>query len=356
MVKTMLRRIAGLSLALGIGAAPLAATPLEDQLRAAVEAGELPGLHSTVVDLNGTRLAEVYFTAEDEIWGRPIGPHEHGPDTLHDLRSVTKSIVGLLYGMALAEGKVPAPDQPLLAQFPDYADLHDGGARDRILIEHALTMQMGTDWNEDLPYSDPRNSEIAMERAQDRYRYVLDRPMVSDPGERWTYNGGAVALLGKLIADGTGMPLEAYAQARLFAPLGIEQFEWSKGADGVASAASGLRLTARDLAKIGALVANDGAHDGVQIVPQDWLAQSLQAKATLNGGIGYGYLWYLAGSPPTQVAIAVGNGGQRLSVQPNAGLVVATYCGRYNDPNSWQTSLKVMLDFAVPEAKRLLSE
>ncbi|MEO0914315.1 MAG: serine hydrolase, partial [Pseudomonadota bacterium] len=127
------------------------ANPLEDKIIAAFEAGELPGLHSTKIDLGGETLAEVYVAGEDEAWGRPLGLRQHGPDTLHDLRSVTKSIVGLLYGIAWVEGKVPAVEQPLLAQFPDYADLADGSGREEILIEHALKMRMGLEWNENLP-------------------------------------------------------------------------------------------------------------------------------------------------------------------------------------------------------------
>ena len=95
-------------------------------------------------------------------------------NTLHDLRSVSKSIVGLLYGIALADGKVPAPEAPLFASFPEYADLAADPARNRRTIYNALTMTMGTDWDEiSVPYSDPTNSEIAMDMAPDRYRFVL---------------------------------------------------------------------------------------------------------------------------------------------------------------------------------------
>ena len=200
------------------------ATELDVKLQKGVESGDLLGLHGAIVELDQRRLAESYFDGEDESWGEPIGLVEHGAGTLHDLRSVTKSIVGLIYGIALAEGKVPAIDQPLYAQFPEYADLLKQPGRKTILIEHALSMQMGIEWNEDLPYSDPKNSEIAMELANDRYRYVLEREIVVEPGTEWTYSGGAVALIGKIIADGTGMPIDDYAEEKLFGPLGIDEF------------------------------------------------------------------------------------------------------------------------------------
>ena len=326
------------------------AQDMQEKLSVAVEKREIVGLHSTVVVLEGVRIAEAYFPGEDERWGRPIGLVDHGPQTLHDLRSVTKSVVGLLYGIALSEGAVPPVDTPLLDHFPQYADLRDGSQREDITIAHALTMQMGTQWDESLPYTDPRNSEIAMERAEDRYRFVLDRPMVAEPGTTWTYSGGAVALIAKLIADGTGQDIDQFAQTRLFGPLGIENYEWVRGSDGVPSAASGMRLTARDLAKIGVLIAQNGVYDGQTIVPETWLKSSFQAAATIQPGFDYGYLWYLAKGPGGDaILIAAGNGGQRLTIQPSVGFVVSTFAGKYNDPDAWQTAVRVLVEFAVPE-------
>lgn len=110
-----------------------------------------------------------------------------------------------------------------------------------------------------------------MENAPDRYRFVLDRPMVAEPGTQWTYDGGAVAIIARLIATGVGMPIDRYAKEKLFEPLGIERFEWAHGPDGEPSAASGLRLTARDLALIRELVLGQGRYRGEQIVPAQWL-------------------------------------------------------------------------------------
>lgn len=329
------------------------AQSLQERLGAAVENSELAGLHSTVVMLDGARIAEAYFPGEDERWGTPVGVVEHGPQTLHDLRSVTKSVVGLLYGIALSEGLVPPLEARLLDQFPEYADLRDGSGREDITIEDALTMQMGTDWDENLPYTDPRNSEIAMEQAQDRYHFALDRPMVAKPGTKWIYNGGAVAVLAKLIADGAGQDIDVFAETRLFTPLGIENYEWVRSHDGVPSAASGLRLTARGLAKIGVMIAQNGVYDGREIVPASWLEASFRAAAPIEPGFDYGFLWYLMKAPSgDRVVIAVGNGGQRLTVQPAARAAVATFAGNYNKPDAWRTSVRVLVDFAIPEIIR----
>ena len=348
------RRVLPLAIFMLIMTGTALATELDEKLQKGVESGDLPGLHSVVVQLDQQRLAESYFDGEDESWGGPLGVVEHGPDTLHDLRSVTKSIVGLIYGIALAEGKVPEIDQPLYAQFPEYPDLQKQPGREKILIEHALSMQMGIEWNEDLPYSNPKNSEIAMELAEDRYRYALEQKIVFEPGTEFIYSGGAVALIGKIIADGTGMPINDYAKEKLFGPLGITEFEWAAGRDNVPSTASGLRLKLNDLVAIGNMVARDGMFENKQIVPNSWLDELFTPRVTIDEYVKYGLLWYIAGTPETLVVFGAGNGGQRLTVQPNRKLVVASYCGLYNDPNAWRTSFKVVRDYAVPEAKRVL--
>ena len=118
---------------------------------------------------------------------------------------MSKSIIGLLYGIALADGKVPPPEAPLFASFPEYADIAADPARNRWTIQNVLTMTMGTEWDElSVPYSDPTNSEIAMDMAPARYRFILGRPVVMERGKRWAYSGGATALLARIIENGTG--------------------------------------------------------------------------------------------------------------------------------------------------------
>lgn len=323
-------------------------TALEKQLQEAFEAGKLKGLHSVLVQHKGEVLAEQYFPGEDQLWGKPLGVVKPNTNSLHDLRSVTKSIIGLLYGIALSEGLVPKLDESVVAQFPQYKDLNKDPKRQKILIRHVLSMQMGIEWNEDLPYTDPRNGERAMEASPDRYRYVLERPIISKPGKEWIYNGGATALLGELIAKGTGRPAHEYAKEKLFAPLGIENFSWTLAEDGVPIAASGLRLTAPDLAKIGTMIINSGKWGDRQIVSSEWLKQSFVPQAE-SEVLRYGYHWWLApvGSPPRWAA-GFGNGGQRLVVDSNNDLVVVVYAGNYNQPEAWRLPVQILTKFVLP--------
>src|SRR5262249_55176238 len=151
-------------------------------------------------------------------------------DTLQDLRSVSKSVVALLYGIALAAGKVPPTQAKIYEQFPQYADLARQPGRDRITIEHALTMTLGLEWDElTLPYADPGNEHSQTETAADRFRFILEHPIIAEPGVKWIYCGGATALLGRIIADGTGEELLTYARRVLFDPLDFGPAEWTKG-------------------------------------------------------------------------------------------------------------------------------
>jgi CubicO group peptidase (beta-lactamase class C family) len=317
-------------------------------------------LHGLVVLRNGRCILERYFDGEDRQRGvGPIGHIAFTPDTLHDLRSCSKSIVGLLYGVALRDGLVPPPEAPLFSAFPDHADLAARDGRDRLTIHHVLTMTMGTDWDESsLPYTDPGNSENAMDDAPDHYRYVLERPVIETPGTRWTYCGGATALLGRMIADGAGKSLHSYAQERLFTPLGIGKTEWATGTDGEPFAASGARMATRDLARIGQLMLNDGRANGQEIIPADWLVRCTTPYVSTDEMRRYGYQWFILdvafGKPRgwapgrlERMWMAQGEGGQRLFIIPALQLVIAITAGNYGHQDQWIPPTRVLRDVVL---------
>jgi len=322
---------------------------LADRLNEIVSEGRTPDLHAVVAIRHGDVILEHYGAGQDFAWGDPLGVITFGPSTLHDVRSITKSVVGLLYGIALADGLVPETDEPLLPHFPEYSDLAADPHRSRLTVEHALTMTLGLEWNEDVPYNTVANSEIAMEIAPDRYRYVFERAIAEAPGTTWRYCGGATALLGKLIAKGSGTPLEEFARERLFEPLGIATFDWMCGNDGVPSAASGLRLATPDLARIGRLVLARGGWNARELVPPSWVDRMLTYAVTIGGWFGYGYQWYVSAiSTPDGTWHpwfgALGNGGQRLDVVPDLDLVVAFAAGAYDAEDTFAMTMSVLED------------
>jgi CubicO group peptidase (beta-lactamase class C family) len=319
--------------------------------------GTVSGLHAVLVSKSGTTLFEHYGKGVDEDIVRKSGGFVvFGPEVLHDLRSVSKSVVGLAYGVALAEGKVPSPEGKLYDQFPEYGDLAKQPGREKLTIGHVLNMTLGLEWDElTVPYGDdPRNSEIAMEAAPDRFRYILGLPIVGEPGVKWTYCGAATAILGRLISKGTGEKLPAYARRVLFDPMGFGPSEWAISADGEPRAASGCRLLPRDLLKIGQLALAGGVWQGKQIVFADWVKRITTPTIKISDFRSYGYHWYIYDSTfegrRQHWFGGIGWGGEKLYVFPDADVVVAMLCGNYNKPGAEQNrvNLAVLNDVIAP--------
>jgi CubicO group peptidase (beta-lactamase class C family) len=336
------------------------APDLEARLDDVVQTGRVRNVHGILVVRRGRMVAERYYEGEDQVrisGGRTQVEHvSFSAERSHELRSVTKSVVGLLYGIALGEGKVPALDQPLLAQFPQYTDLPDMAQRRRWTIAQAITMTLGMDWNEDLSYDDPRNSQTAMEAAPDRYRYALEQPIVAVAGERWIYSGGATALVGKIIANGAGRSLPDYARTVLFDPLGIGETVWRVGGDGETNAPSGLGMRPRDLARIGQMLLDGGKMGERQIVPSSWLEAAFKPAVRVSDRRQYGYHWYLGELAFKSLEVrrkerwigAMGNGGQRLFVFPERELVVVITAGNYNQRDQGAPPDRIVTEVVLP--------
>jgi CubicO group peptidase (beta-lactamase class C family) len=330
--------------ALGADAAKLEA------LRARIASGEIQGVHSVIVVQHGKTLAEWYFPGEDERYGDKLGRIEFKPETLHDVRSVSKSVVSILFGIAMADGDIKGGlDTPVLDFFPEYKDLRTP-QRMKITLRRVLSMTLGVRWDEDsFPYSDPRNSEIAMDMSPDRLRYVLEQDIAAEPGSTFRYSSGGVELAGAILARATKTPLKAYAQKKLFAPLGITAWDWTSDDKGVPYAASGLRLTPRDMVKIGRMMLAGGVWNGRQIVPKPWVETSTAKHAQVDPdpacGTRYGFYWWegpgCAASPPAPWYAAIGNGGQRIWVVPSRDLIVVSTMGLYNTPSQRPMSTAV---------------
>jgi CubicO group peptidase (beta-lactamase class C family) len=213
---------------------------------------------------------------------------------------------------------------------------------------------MGTDWDESsFFYDDPRNSEIAMDNAPDRYRYVLERRVVEPPGAHWTYCGGATALLARMIAKGSGKTLHQFARENLFDPLGLGPTEWATGLDGEPFAASGARMSVRDLSRIGELMLHGGKVDERVLVPADWVTRCITPAISADETRRYGYQWFVRdiafGKPKgwapgrlERMWMAQGEGDQRLFVIPALQLVVAITSGNYGKEQQGISPMRIL--------------
>jgi CubicO group peptidase (beta-lactamase class C family) len=292
-------------------------------------------VHAVVVVRNGKLVMERYFAGEDERWGDKLGRVTYGPETKHDLRSISKSVTSLLVGIAHGEGKFPALDSPVFDAFPDYADLKTP-EKAGITFRDLLTMSAGLAWIENLPWNDPRNNEREMIMAADPFRYILSQPVAFPPGTAYAYSGGGTSLLGETLVRSTGRSLRDYAREKLFQPIDAPDFEWlDAGVSGRLGAFGSLRMRPRDAAKLGRLLLTDGQWNGRQVIPAGWSAESIKTRINGDGLFFYGYQWWLGrsfrnGSELTWAA-GVGLGGQRLYVVPSLDLVVMITAGHYSD-------------------------
>lgn len=315
-----------------------------EKLVAAIRAGQYSDIHSLLVIRHDQLAVEEYFSGPDErrdtvVGSRPLGNVQFSATTLHDGRSVTKSVVSILFGIARSQGAVPGVDTQLFSLFPQYKDLRTP-ERMKIQLRHVLSMSPGWAWDESSKaYGDPLNSETAMDHQPDRIRYILSQPIVQAPGEKFEYDGGTTVLLASIIEQGTGMPIDRYAQKVLFGPLGITNYEWLHYPDGAAIAASGLRLLPRDMAKIGLLYLHKGDWHGKAVVPASWVTESTTPHVP---GDFYGYQWWLGKTSAGIDAVAVGYGGQRVLVDPGQDMVVVITAGLYKDPQQSQITNRIL--------------
>lgn len=303
------------------------------ELVAAIDAGvNFPNVHALLIAHQERLVFEQYWPGEDGEYGYVA----HGPTTLHDIRSISKSVTSLLLGIALG----PAPDEALARPLRDFFPDRDSpsGALDAVTLHHALTMTAGLAWNETIVPYDSNNDFVRLLIGDDPVGFVLAKDLSDTPGSRWTYNSGLTDLVAAVIEHLTRAPLIPYADEVLFGPLGITEYEWWRPPawppDSFPSAAAGLRMRARDLAKIASLVLQDGAWQGRQIVPRDWIrrATTSHVQKPQFERYGYGYFWYpgtlLSGQ---QVIRASGYGDQRIFVLPEAGLAITILAGNYQD-------------------------
>jgi len=304
-------------------------------LLARVAGGE-GNLHSLLVLRRGRLVAELYRSGPDAgIYSLWRSNTAFGPDVQHDMRSVSKSVVGLTYGILMAKGAAPALATPVVSLFPDHAAL-DTPARRAIRVEHLLSMSSGLDWDEPSPIHRPkRDDQFPLAWKSSAYPFVFGHEAVAAPGRRFVYSGGATAVLAEVMTRAAGADLRTLVRRELFEPLGITDWEWKSNLRGVPIAFGGLRLRPRDLMKIGAMMLDGGVWQGRQIVPKSWIAQSTAPQIDTGAG-GYGYQWWTDkmawNGKSIPVAIALGNGGQTLTLVRDLDLAIVTTAGEYNDP------------------------
>jgi CubicO group peptidase (beta-lactamase class C family) len=265
-----------------------------------VDFGASRGLSSLLVARHGMIVAEAFYA-----------PFRAG--LKHRTRSVTKSVVGTLVGIAIKEGRLDSLDRPVVDFFPDRQIANLDERKRAITIQHLLDMTSGLDWHEE-------SSVPAMQHSNDWTQFVLDRPTAASPGVGFLYNSGSSHLLSAVLSKATGESAMSYARKRLFGPLGISDVFWQEDPRGISIGGYGLYLQPRDMAKLGYLYLRNGVWDGTQVLPSAWTERIRHATLPSSvAGLHYANLFWV--DPERKAYFALGYHGQRILLIPDQDIV-----------------------------------
>lgn len=321
--------------------------PIVDMMSSLLEQDE-HYVHSILVVRDGKLVFEEYFPGEDldltELSGGLAFSHkDFDLNTTHCLASASKSVTSILVGIAIDEGLVGGTNETMFSFFPDYSNLSDP-VKAEITLGQMLAMTSGLPWNESYAYTDPRNDLGAMAFfSEDPIEYVLDKSTVAPPGTQFIYNSGTTNLLGEIVRRSSGLTLDAFADQHLFAPLGIDSFEWYgfPRDPEMTVASSALYLRPRDMAKLGQVYLDGGLWDTTRVVSESWVQASTSRAIdvpTSENPIprfsdGYGFQWWLGtfSKGSTDAYFAAGWGGQFIIVLPEPEMVVVITAGDFEN-------------------------
>lgn len=328
-----------------------------------IREGQNKEVHAMLLYKDGKLVLEEYFTGHDYQWD---APNHHGPlvgwdrTKLHCLHSVTKSFTATCIGLAIEEGFIDSVRQSIFDYLPEHQHLKTDG-KDKITIEHLLTMTSGLEWDEwSTPYSSTDNDNVGIWfQDKDPITYILEKPLVAEPGTSFAYSGGNMDLLGEIIRQASGMPIDAFASRYLFQPLGIDTAHWDlRFENGVIETGGSLKLRPRDMAKEGVLFLNKGVWNGKRILSEEWAEKSATPFAGNqgidipnedSGRVGYGYAWwtkpYTLTGQRINMYYAGGWGGQHIMVLPQANTVVVFTGGNYM---TYRPPFRIMQEYILP--------
>lgn len=306
-----------------------------------IQSGVYPNIHSVLILRENKLVYENYFDGDDQSrFTGSVKNAKHHRDSLHDVRSVSKSIVSAAVMVALDKGNIDSIDQNVFDFFPEYKQ-YNSGLKGTMTIRHLLTMSSGLEWNEGMGYADPNNSEVRLNDATDPIDFFFSRELVHQPGTVFNYNGGCTQVLAEIVRKSSGLTIIEFTDTYIFSPLGIKEFAWFQRKDGIPLAASGIRLRSRDMAKFGLLYLNDGLWNGQQILPANLVTETMKAHiaTTIKAEpslprMDYSFQFWIptftVGLDQHTVVLAMGNGGQHIIINKNLDLVVVITAGNYN--------------------------
>ncbi|WP_340113066.1 serine hydrolase domain-containing protein [Maribellus mangrovi] len=303
-----------------------------------IERGKYGEVHSILIYKDDKLVLEEYFPGHTYQWDAPGHKGEWvawDSEMQHCIQSDTKSITSLCIGIAMDKGFIESVNQSIFDYLPDYQHLNINN-KEYITIEHLLTMTSGLQWEEwAISLSSVENDQIAIFFSDvGPINYVLGSDFAAVPGTRFNYSGGDIQILVEILENATGMQLDEFSEKYLFEPLGITSFDWwlKFPSGGQIQGAGGLKLTPRDMVKVGAMMLNKGKWNGQRIVSEEWVSKcatpyagntGIKVPGEDLGNVGYAYTWWTKQSGKYgEMFFALGWGGQKIMVIPDLNAVV----------------------------------
>jgi CubicO group peptidase (beta-lactamase class C family) len=279
------------------------------------------GIHSILLVHNNKLTLEKYFEG-------------YSFDQIHDLRSVTKSIISLLLGIAIDQGFIESADDPISKYISQPIPRKNIDERKKsITIHHLLTMSTGLDCNDWDKKS--KGQEDRVYRKKDWLQYTMDLPMPRSPGDTALYCSMGTVLAAEVVSQASALTIDEFANRYLFEPLGIENVSWGHTTKGrhIIPSAKRLYMTPRDMVKIGQLVLDEGKWGEKQIISSSWVRESTRPHMKL-ANMDYGYLWwnipFIVNDQRVSSVVATGNGGQYIMIFPTQNMIAVFTGGAYN--------------------------
>jgi len=302
-------------------------------------AQQIENLTSLVVFHNDTIIKEAFYGSG-------------GADVRQGVRSVTKSVMSILIGIAIDKGFLTSVDQAL-GEFIDTSVYTITPEKSAIKISHLLSMTGGFEWDELTSVSGYNEWVLADNQVQ----YLLDKPLTAEPGQLFTYNSAGTHLLSYIITKVSGMSTYKFSLQYLFNPIDIEEVDWYVDNQGYCNGGAGLIFTPYDMIKIGQLVLNRGVYNGKTIVSSDYIDMSTQMKIstgnTMNFASSYGYCWWIGQKEEIDYIFANGYGGQFIVIVPSLKLIVVATNNSSGITASianeqWYRTLDIIINSIIP--------
>ena len=262
--------------------------------------------------------------------------------------SVAKSFLSALVGIAIEEGHISNVNDYAKDYLWKWGGANVDERKKQITVKHLLGMASGIEWNED--YSDSDNDIMQMVNTNDYLEFMINKPTDRDPFTYWEYNTGNSVLLSGVLHQATDESAYQYGREKLFIPMGIDDISWDSDPKGLTVGGWGIRTTVRSYAKFGYLFLNSGKWDDQQLVPENWVNQSV---SPITENIDYYGLhwWILKGfgdfDLPDDIYLAIGIHGQIIYVIPSKNIVIAKFSSNSDPLNAdWEEDvfLKYILD------------